>query len=609
MSSPAPGTSPGIEVFDKYGRTFQVTRENWRTEVLPAALKSNWDNPDALYGGILQALNDDFIDEVAEAIEHLHEIEPESARSATALAYVKLRRGQLDEAQSLLEGYLATHGPEAAVLNNLAKVHAERGNADLVERTLWRSIEVDPNHDNSVGWYEAVHRERGGSAAVVEALRRIATLPQSWRARVSLARHALDARDSARASALYQEALAMLGSEVPAEALMTITGDLGKRGFLAQLLEIGVPRFVPERHGVLVGNNLIKAYLDSGRVAEARALVERLFAFNRHDWKASLTFWDGQVMQAETSRNLQVGSTIEMTMYVIEGPVWAHPGSPVARLFPPPPEGAPRVVFMGSTATIPNAPASPQVQPSDAAGRLSRVLPLYLAEQAQFHSGAHVRGLFPWMLTPSGGSFVLTTEPPADAGALARAKGGGACDFVVVTHVRAEREPWSATMRVLRVADGRCVHEHAASATADRPDVIAAQLAIELQRVLEMHAQAKAQAPAAYLPPAPPHLTAYLSRLEQLLALRCATSSSALHGTREIIEGCLHLCLDFPASATLRALLADVVARIRNIRPDVVAQYRDRVLLVQKEFPLQGDAQRVLDEMLEAALDGKQAAR
>jgi tetratricopeptide (TPR) repeat protein len=609
MSSPAPTTSqPGIQVFDKYGREFQVTRENWRAEVLPAALKSNWDNADALYGGILQGLNDNFIDEVAEATERLRVLEPESARSATALAYVKLKRGQLDEAQSLLEGHLAKHGPEAAVLNNLAKVHAERGDNDLVERTLWRSLEADPNHESSVGWFEALHRERDGSAAVMEALRRIATLPQSWRARVNLARHALDARDTKQASALYQEALQILGADIPAEALMTITGDLGKRGFLAQLLEIGVPRFVAEKHGILVGNNLIKAYLDSGRVADARALVERLFALDRPDWNSSLTFWDGQVMQAETSRNVPVGPTIEMTMYVIEGPVWAHAGSPVARIFPPAPESAPRVVFLGSTAAVPNAPSTPQVQLSDVAGRLSRVLPLYLAEQAQFHSGVRVRGLFPWMVTPSGGSFVLTTAPPSDADALARARGGGACDFVVVTHVKAEREPWSATIRVLRASDGRCIYEHDAYATADRPDVIVAQLAIELQRVLETEAQAKTQAPAAYVPPAPPHLMGYLLRLEQLLALRCATSPSALHGTREIIEGCLHLCLDFPANATLRALLADVVARMRNIRPDVVAQYRDRVLLLQKELPLQEDAQRVLDDMLEAAVDGKRAA-
>jgi Flp pilus assembly protein TadD len=596
-----------IEVFDKYGRSYEVSRENWRTEVLPAALRSNWDDAEALYGGILQGLNDGLIDEVAEATGRLRELEPESARSATALAYVKLRKGDLDAAQSILEGYVARHGPEAAVLNNLAKVHAERGDHDLMERTLWRSIEADPNHENSVGWFEALHRERGGAAAAVEALRRVATLPQSWRARVSLARHALDARDTAGAATLHREALAIMGNDVPAEALMAITGDLGKRGFLAQLLEIGVARYVPQKHGIAVGNNLIKAYLDSGRLAEARALVERLFTMNRPDWKSSLTFWDTQVMQAEASRNAPIGTTIEMTMYVIEGPVWAHAGSPVAKIFPPPPQAAPRVVFLGSTAALAAAPATPQVQPSDAAGRLSRVLPLYLGEQAQFHSGVRARALFPWMVTKSGGSFVLTTQPPSDADAIARARSGGACDFVVVTHVKAEREPWSATIRVLRTSDARCVYEHEAFATADRPDVIAAQLALELQRVLEINAQAKAAAPSAYLPPAPPHLSAYLLRLEQLLALRCATSPEALYGTREMIEGCLHLCLDFPASVTLRALLADVVARMRNIRPDVVAEFRERILMLQKEHALPGPEQATLDGMLEAAIDGKAA--
>jgi hypothetical protein len=74
-----------------------------------------------------------------------------------------------------------------------------------------------------------------------------------------------------------------------------------------------------------------------------------------------------------------------------------------------------------------------------------------------------------------------------------------------------------------------------------------------------------------------------------------------------MIEGCLHLCLDFPASVTLRALLADVVARMRNIRPDVVAEFRDRILMLQKEHALAGPEQATLDGMLEAAIDGKAA--
>jgi tetratricopeptide (TPR) repeat protein len=512
-----------------------------------------------------------------------------------------MRQGHLDDAERLLEGYLDKHGPEGVVLNNLAKVHAERGDNDRVERTLWRSLQADPNHDNSLGWFEALHRERGGSGRAVESLRRVAALPNAWRARIGLARHALDARDLPGAMALYREALQMVGADIPADTLMTITGDLGKRGFLAQALEIGVPRFMPAQHGVLVGNNLIKAYVDSGKLAEARAIVEELFAFNRQDWKSSLNFWDAQIVQAETSRDVPTGSTIEMTMYVIEGPVWAHPGSPVAKIFPPPPASAPRVVFMGSTAEVLNAPATPQVQLSDAAGRLSRVIPLYLLEQAQLHSGARTRALFPWMLNRSGGSFVLMTMPPSDADAVQRAKSGGPCDFVVVTHVKASRDPWTATMRVLRASDGKCLFQHETAATPDRPDVIAAALAIETQRALEQHAGLGVRTSPDYLPPAPPHLAHYLLRLEQLLAIRCAASPAALHGVREIVEGCLYLCLDFPASITIRAVLADVVSRLRNIRPDVVAEFQDRLELLQKEHPVAEPAQSTLAILFGAA--------
>lgn len=602
MSTPAPATTnDSIPVYDKYGREFKVSRDQWRTEVLPAALKSNWDNPDALYGGIVQALGDDFVDDVLAAVDRLNELEPDSARAATTLAFVRLRQKRIDEAQQLLEGYLEKHGSDAAVLNNLAKVHAERGDNDAVERALWRSLEIEPNLDNSLGWYVALHRERGGGAAAAEALRRLVALPNSWLARVHLARYALDARDLPAAMSLYKEALGMLGNETPATALMTITGDLGKRGFLAQLLEIGSKHFVPEQHGMLVGNNLIKAYMDSGRHDDARAVVERLFKMNRPDWRPSLQYWDAQLLQAHTARNAPIGDTIEMTMYLIDGPVWMHPGSPVASVFPWPAENAPRVAFLGCTASVPNAPATPQVQLSDLAGRVSRVLPLYLSEQAQFFSGVRVRAYFPWMVNAAGGSFVLMTQPPTDADAVARVKGAGGADFVVVTHLKAERpDMWSATLRLLRVADAKCVFTKEAVVTPDRTDLLGVELAIELQRVLAEHAGAKAPPQSDYLPPAPPQLGAYQIRLEQLLAIRCATSAAALHGIREIVDGCLHLALDLPQSVLMRALLADVVARVRNIRPDIIDEYRERLQQLEQEHPLAEPAQSAFHSMLAA---------
>ena len=90
-------------------------------------------------------------------------------------------------------------------------------------------------------------------------------------------------------------------------------------------------------------------------------------------------------------------------------------------------------------------------------------------------------------------------------------------------------------------------------------------------------------------------------RLEQLLAVRCARTPSALHGIREIVEGALDLALDFQKSALLRALLADVFARVRNIRPDVAAEFAERMRLLQEEHPLDEPAQSAIGSLFAAA--------
>ncbi len=45
-----------IKVFDSYGRELFITREEWRKNVLPGTLRSNWNNPDQLYGIIVRLL-------------------------------------------------------------------------------------------------------------------------------------------------------------------------------------------------------------------------------------------------------------------------------------------------------------------------------------------------------------------------------------------------------------------------------------------------------------------------------------------------------------------------------------------------------------------------
>jgi hypothetical protein len=63
---PAPATAvPAdmITIADAYGRPFQVTREQWRTEILPHNFKLNLDKPDALAPMITDALKNGFYQE------------------------------------------------------------------------------------------------------------------------------------------------------------------------------------------------------------------------------------------------------------------------------------------------------------------------------------------------------------------------------------------------------------------------------------------------------------------------------------------------------------------------------------------------------------------
>src|SRR5579863_9166773 len=61
-----------IQVFDAFGRELFITKEQWRINVLPDSIKSNWNKADQLYGIIVGSLKDGFFSDVLGAAEHLY---------------------------------------------------------------------------------------------------------------------------------------------------------------------------------------------------------------------------------------------------------------------------------------------------------------------------------------------------------------------------------------------------------------------------------------------------------------------------------------------------------------------------------------------------------
>jgi tetratricopeptide (TPR) repeat protein len=453
-----------------------------------------------------------------------------------------------------------------------------------------------------VGWYWLLHKERGGEAAGVEALHRVAALPKSWRAQLWLAREALTQRDLSTALEFYEQSLAAAPIPIPADLLTQMSGDLGNSGHLVEILNLVLPRFDLQGHGLQVGNNLIKAMLDLGQIDAARKLVQELYAQDRPDWKQTLNFWDTELAKAQVAtKSVDLGEKLEISLAAIDGPIWLPATSPALSLFPAPPPDATRLCFLGSSAETGQVGGiTPQL--SDSAGRLSRALPLLLSEQARFHSDAETRTIVPWM---NAGGFVLAGVRWTDEDAAGYARKEPGSDYLVLTHVKAEAEPWAIELRLIRTIDGKCLATIERSFPFSKLDETVRFLSGDLLSLLSQHAEIALTAPSrGYFLPA--DLSQYLLRLEQLLAVRCSTMEGAgdgfLSGERAIVDGNIALSVINSGNPTTRLLLLQTIVALRKVRPEIIREYREKLELLQREHPLPGAAGEACKILLHHAL-------
>ena len=288
-NSPTPNAAEGVvRVYDQFGRAITIGREAWRRDVLLPNLAANRDNPDALYELVVSALNDDFATDVLESARWLADTDRDPQRGATVLGVVLLQIKDHDAARDVLERAIARHGENSYLLANLARAFAGLGDEQRAEALIWRALELDPNEATTLNWLIARLLAKGGQQAVLAAYARAATLARAaggrscgWRAKRWRAATCSGRR------ALYEEALGR-AQPAPADLLMQLSGDLGNRGHTDLLVRLTQPRFDLATHGLTVGSNLLRAYLELGMFAEARKLLEQLYAQQRPDWRDQL---------------------------------------------------------------------------------------------------------------------------------------------------------------------------------------------------------------------------------------------------------------------------------------------------------------------------------
>lgn len=275
-----------IKLYDKNGNEMFVPKEAYRNKLLPKQVKDAWDNSDSLYNVIILALKDGFFDEIKDATKRLLEIDKNTERSYTVRSILLMKLGKSNKANKLLSDYIKIYGKNGVIMTNLAKTYAEQGDLDTAQQILWESLTIDPNQDNGLVWWGALFFERGGKKAFIEAMKKVASVNGSWRPQLFIAQYYLEQKELERAKKLYNEVFSIAQDEP--DAMMMISGDLGKNGYIQESISIIRPKYDPTRHGPYTGLNLLQSYSELGDYENGQQLLTELKKLNRYDIKSNL---------------------------------------------------------------------------------------------------------------------------------------------------------------------------------------------------------------------------------------------------------------------------------------------------------------------------------
>lgn len=286
-----------ILAFGEDGRELRIPRAHWAAEILPDAFERAWNRPEELYTVIIGAMDDEFFAEAEGPARRLYEMDPDRERAALTLSTVYLELGETDDAERILQEYIANHGPTGAILTNMARVAAERDDDVRALELLLAALQVDPNHDGALMWWGAVHLEISGEEGFCRAMQQAADIPGSWRPQLWVARCKIESGDLDGALVLYRKILER--DPVPRDALFQMSGDLGSNGRPDLVVEMVAPLYMPEPANARTGLNLALAYLQTGAIMDAADLLTELRALHRHDLREKL-----EELEAELAEQL-----------------------------------------------------------------------------------------------------------------------------------------------------------------------------------------------------------------------------------------------------------------------------------------------------------------
>jgi hypothetical protein len=331
--------------------------------------------------------------------------------------------------------------------------------------------------------------------------------------RLAEARALLDAKDLPGALAIYEEVLAAAGDR--ADVLVTVSGDLGSTGHLAPIVDLVAPRYDAVRHGPATGLNLLQAYLALQQIEPARHVLDILFELQRPELEERLHGFSNAIADliaqgvtppAGTENGTAPAGPAKVDMVSISKPIWFYGLEPLADQLLPAKEGNLRRIAFAQLA-LPGAyrdfGAALQL-PEDELGRLSRALPLWLAETFYFSTAYAPVAVVGLLQRPEGKvPMLFNTEWTTENLRQIVESTEGGFDYVVTGSLRQNAGDYELTLRIWEIKKFRERKQLTVRWTPATADVELAKLHAQLRVFMEW---TSVTAPLAYTPPAAPRV-------------------------------------------------------------------------------------------------------
>jgi hypothetical protein len=243
-----------------------------------------------------------------------------------------------------------------------------------------------------MGFFDRFSGKKPTQSAPLTALETAAPAAGAVTPQLVAAREKLEVKDLPGALALYEEALALAGDR--ADVLVTISADLGVNGYIREIVELVAPRYDAERHGPATGLNLLQAYLALRNAEAAQHVLDILFALQRPELEDRLHGFSNaiaELIQEEVPPLDPSGAPAapaeadRINLVSLSKPIWFYGLEALAGRILPPKEGKLRRVAFTQLA-LPGVSdfAGLAQKPEDELGRLTRAVPLWLAETFYF---------------------------------------------------------------------------------------------------------------------------------------------------------------------------------------------------------------------------------